>query len=87
MTLALGRQEGQCGSCPQQVKFGKLPFTVVVIITDYLIHLTMALWGKYDDPLYRYGSETSVLWTPEPHSAQDRLTKKHFREAHILRVD
>lgn len=29
---------GSVWKLPRQVKFGKLPFTVVVIITDYLIH-------------------------------------------------
>lgn len=61
VTMASGRDALLCGRCYQQAKTEELTNTVVGDCPG-LSHftLTMILWEKGDDPLYRGNSEVSV---------------------------
>lgn len=62
------------------------------IVGDHhgLPHFTLSatLWARYNDPLYRYNSEPSILWTPETKRRfAHKFTMNHFIQPHVLRVD
>lgn len=62
------------------------------IVGDHhgLPHFTLSatLWARYNDPLYRYNSEPSILWTPETKRRfAHKFTRNHFIQPHVLRVD
>lgn len=62
------------------------------IVGDHhgLPHFTLlaTLWARCNDPLYRFNSEPSILWTPETKRRfAHKFTMNHFIQPHVLRVD